>query len=176
MVQNREKHRINSHPIIHCPTREGVSEGVSKASVRAKQASERVSAAERASKASRVEQANKWAVWAKERKNEQVAQYFSRYSWSFWTIVRMQEMSPKERKSLKFILNECHPMPKLKREAERWWASIWAELTTSPTFCAYRAFKSFNSHLLWIKVINDSFFWNDYIRLSFSNKLPSTHD
>ena len=26
MGQNREKHRINSHPIIHCPTNEGVSE------------------------------------------------------------------------------------------------------------------------------------------------------
>ena len=26
MGQNREKHRMNSHPIIHCPTSEGVSE------------------------------------------------------------------------------------------------------------------------------------------------------
>ena len=25
MVENREKHRQNSHPIIHCPTNEGVS-------------------------------------------------------------------------------------------------------------------------------------------------------
>ena len=26
MVENRKKHRQNSHPIIHCPTSEGVSE------------------------------------------------------------------------------------------------------------------------------------------------------
>ena len=26
MVENGKKHRQNSHPIIHCPTREGVSE------------------------------------------------------------------------------------------------------------------------------------------------------
>ena len=37
MGQNREKCRINSHPIIHCPT----SEGVSKVSDVSKQASER---------------------------------------------------------------------------------------------------------------------------------------
>ena len=41
--QNRDKHRINSFPIIHCPTSEGVSE---------------VSTAERASEASSAEQAN----------------------------------------------------------------------------------------------------------------------
>ena len=34
MVENRKKHRQNSHPIIHCPTNEGVSE-VSGASERA---------------------------------------------------------------------------------------------------------------------------------------------
>ena len=34
MVENRKKHRQNSHPIIHCPTSEGVSE-VSGASERA---------------------------------------------------------------------------------------------------------------------------------------------
>ena len=34
MVQNREKDRIDSHPIIRCPTSEGVSE-VSGASERA---------------------------------------------------------------------------------------------------------------------------------------------
>ena len=44
MVQNRKKHRKNSHLIIHCPTSEGVSE--------------RVSAAEHATKASSAEQAN----------------------------------------------------------------------------------------------------------------------
>ena len=43
MGKNRRKHRINSHPIIHCPTSEGVSEE---------------SAAEGASKASSPEQAN----------------------------------------------------------------------------------------------------------------------
>ena len=47
MVENRKKHRQNSHPIIHCPTSEGVSE-----------VSERVSAAEGASEASSPEQAN----------------------------------------------------------------------------------------------------------------------
>jgi len=26
MVEKRKKHRQNSHPIIHCPTSEGVSE------------------------------------------------------------------------------------------------------------------------------------------------------
>ena len=26
MVESRKKHRQNSHPIIHCPTSEGVSE------------------------------------------------------------------------------------------------------------------------------------------------------
>ena len=57
MGQNREKHRINSHPIIHCPTSKGVSE-----------MSERVSAAERASKASRTEQAQR-VSGASERAN-----------------------------------------------------------------------------------------------------------
>ena len=49
MIQNREKkHRIKSHPIIHCPTSEGVSE-----------VSERVSeVSEGVSEASRAEQAN----------------------------------------------------------------------------------------------------------------------
>ena len=48
MGQNRKKHRINSHPIIHVPTSEGVGE----------QASERVSAAEGASEASSPGQVN----------------------------------------------------------------------------------------------------------------------
>ena len=48
MGQNRKKHKINSHLIIHFPTSEGVSE-----------MSEQVSAAERASEVSSVEQANK---------------------------------------------------------------------------------------------------------------------
>ena len=46
-----KKHRQNSHPIIHCPMSEGVSE--------VSGASERVSAAEGLSKASSPEQANK---------------------------------------------------------------------------------------------------------------------
>ena len=43
MVENRKKHRQNCHPIIHCPTSEGVSE---------------VSAAEGASEASSSEPGN----------------------------------------------------------------------------------------------------------------------
>ena len=83
MIENRKKHRQNSHPIIHYPTSEGVSE-----------VSERVSAAEGASEASSPEQANKWAseranerakraVWSKqtskrcERTDERMAQYYS---------------------------------------------------------------------------------------------------
>ena len=72
MGQNRKKHRINSHLIIHCPTSKGVS---------------KVSAAERASEASRVEQVNKWAVRANERRDKRVAQYFSLCSWLFWPTV-----------------------------------------------------------------------------------------
>ena len=49
MVENQKKHRQNSHPIIHCPTSEGVSEV-------SEQANE--SAAEGASEASSPEQAN----------------------------------------------------------------------------------------------------------------------
>ena len=51
MVENRKKHRQNSHPMIHCPMSEGVSEV-------SERTSELVSAAERASEASRAEQAN----------------------------------------------------------------------------------------------------------------------
>ena len=51
MVENRKKHGQNSHPIIHCPMSEGVSEV-------SERASERVSAAEGASEASSPEQAN----------------------------------------------------------------------------------------------------------------------
>ena len=54
MVENRKKHRQNSHPIIHCPTSEGVSE-----------VSERVSEAEVAGGAS--ERTSEWpstTVWA----------------------------------------------------------------------------------------------------------------
>ena len=47
MVENRKKHRENSHPIIHFPTSEGVSE-----------VSERVSAAEGAREANSPEEAN----------------------------------------------------------------------------------------------------------------------
>ena len=62
-----------------------MSEGVSKKS---KQASQRVSAAERATKASSTEQAHEWAVHANERIDEQVAQYFSLYFWLFWPTVQ----------------------------------------------------------------------------------------
>ena len=48
---NMGQKRINSHPIIHFPTSEGVSKVC-------KQASKQVSAAEHTSKASSVEQAN----------------------------------------------------------------------------------------------------------------------
>ena len=57
--QNGEKHRISSHPIIHCPT----SSGVSEVSEQAKW----VSAAEHASEASRGEQGNEWTMQANER-------------------------------------------------------------------------------------------------------------
>ena len=50
MVENGKKHRQNSHPIIHCPT----SEGVSEVSERAK----KVSTVEGASDTSSPEQAN----------------------------------------------------------------------------------------------------------------------
>ena len=45
-----------------------------------------VSAAERAREASRAQQANKLAVRVNERTDEQLAQYFSLYSWLFCTI------------------------------------------------------------------------------------------
>ena len=76
MVQNRKKHRKNSHFIIHFPTSEEVS-GVSK----------RVSAAECASEVSSAEQAREGAVRANKRMNEHVAQYLHLDSWLFWTIV-----------------------------------------------------------------------------------------
>ena len=88
MVQNRKKHRKNSHLIIHCPTSEGVSEvseGVSEVSERA---SNRVSAAEGASKASSPEQANEWAVRANKRTDERVAQYLRPDFWLLSTIVK----------------------------------------------------------------------------------------
>ena len=49
--------------------------------------SEWMSAAGGESEASRGEQANEWAVRANERMDEQVAQYFSLYSWLFWPTV-----------------------------------------------------------------------------------------
>ena len=72
MVENGKK----KHPIIHCPTSEGVSE-----------VSERASAAEGASEASSPEQANEWAVRANERTDERVAQYLRLYSCLFQTTV-----------------------------------------------------------------------------------------
>ena len=53
MIQNRKKHRIDSHLIIHFPTSEEVSE-----------VSKRVSAAERMSKVSRAERENEWGIQA----------------------------------------------------------------------------------------------------------------
>ena len=70
------KHRINSHPIFHFPTSEGVSK-----------VSKRVSAAERGSEASSAEQANEWAVRANERTDERMTQYCSLDSWLFWPTV-----------------------------------------------------------------------------------------
>ena len=60
--------------VIHFPTSKGVSE-----------VSERVSAVECASGA---EQANERVVRANERTDEQVAHYFSLYSWLFWPTVQ----------------------------------------------------------------------------------------
>ena len=79
MIQNRKKHRIDSHPIIHCHKSEGVRE--------VSGASEQVSAAERASEASSAEQANERMVRANERTDERVARYLRLTSWLFWIIV-----------------------------------------------------------------------------------------
>ena len=60
MVKNRKKHRQNSHPIIHCPT----SEGVSEVSERANEWAQRRARAKRAvwSKrtSERCERKSKW--------------------------------------------------------------------------------------------------------------------
>ena len=80
MGQNRKKHRINGHPIIHFPTSEGVSK-----------VSEWVSAAEGASKASGPEQANEWAVQAKDRTDERVAQNLHLCSFLFSTTVTCRQ-------------------------------------------------------------------------------------
>ena len=82
MVENGKKHRQNSHPIIHFPTSEGVSE-----------VSERVSVAEGASEASSPEQASKGAT---EGTDKRVAQYFSLYSWLFWPTVKRRTRMKKE--------------------------------------------------------------------------------
>ena len=51
MVENRKKHRQNSHAIIHCPTSEGVSEMSERTSERsrAREQSEQSGASERVS-------------------------------------------------------------------------------------------------------------------------------
>ena len=77
MGQNRKKHRINSHVIVHYPTSE-VSEEVKDWAQRSAQAKQVV---------------NKWAVRANKRMDERVAQYFSLYSWLFWTIVHWEHIS-----------------------------------------------------------------------------------
>ena len=54
----KEKHKQNSHPIVHFLTSEGVSE--------------------------MSEWANEWAVRVNERLDERVTQYSNLYSWLFW--------------------------------------------------------------------------------------------
>ena len=61
MGQIKEKHRMNSHLINHCPTSEGVSE---------------VS-----------EEANNGAALANVRTDKRVAQYLHLDSWLSWTTV-----------------------------------------------------------------------------------------
>ena len=83
MVQNRKKHRKNSHLIIHFPTSEGVSaterlrEGVSKRS--------------RACELSKQGRARELVIGASERANKQMdegmAQYFCLGFWLIWSTV-----------------------------------------------------------------------------------------
>ena len=70
MVQNSLMSLVMSQHLI---THVTMSSGVRK----------RMSAAERASEASSVEQTQEWAVWANERTDERVVQYFSLYFWLF---------------------------------------------------------------------------------------------
>ena len=56
-------------------------------SEQSERASERVSAAEGASEVSSAEQSNEWAVRANKQTDDQVAQYYSLYSWLLSTIV-----------------------------------------------------------------------------------------
>ena len=84
MVENRKKHRQNSHSIIHCPTSEGVSE--------------RLSAAEGASEASETSERC-------ERTDERVAQYISLYSRLLSTIVHCQHEPNTLLKELGYISN-----------------------------------------------------------------------
>ena len=83
MGESRSKHRLNSHPTIHCPTSEGVSEMSERANEWARQSAR----AKRASKVSGAEQANKWVVRANKQTDERVAQYFILYFWSLWPKV-----------------------------------------------------------------------------------------
>ena len=78
MVEKRKKkHRQNSKLKNHCPTSEVVSE-----------VSERANEwAQRSLQAKRVVR-NKWAVLVNEWMDEQVAHYFSLYSWLFWPTVK----------------------------------------------------------------------------------------
>ena len=88
MGQNRKKHRINSHLIIHFPTSEGVSEFSERAnewvqqSMRAKQAG--------------PSKFNEWAVRANEQTDKRVAQYSNLYFLLFWPTVHgeIAEYSP----------------------------------------------------------------------------------
>ena len=84
MVENRKKkHRQKSHPIIHCPTSEGVSEvseGVSEVSERANEWAQRRARAKRAVGSKRMNERS-------ERTDERVAQYSNLYSWLFSTIM-----------------------------------------------------------------------------------------
>ena len=83
IVQNRSKHRINSHWIIHCPTSEEVSEVSEWANKWAQWSAQ-------------AKQANAWAMRANKWTEERVSQYFSLYSWLFWTIVRIYPKIVKE--------------------------------------------------------------------------------
>ena len=74
MVENGKKHRIISHPIIHFPTSEGVSE---------------VSSVEQANEC--MAQANECVEQANKRMDKRVAQYSNLYFWLFWPTAPWNE-------------------------------------------------------------------------------------
>ena len=97
MVENRIKHRQNSHLIIHCPTSEGVSEV-------SERASKRVSAGKGASEASSPEQAIEWVVRVNERTSERTSEWPSTQCVSSWiirpTVWRRRRRRKRRRKRL----------------------------------------------------------------------------